>query len=115
LEAHAFAEDQDWIGFLLCRSATKRLSALRLLPSRRLNYRRWKIPFKSHVKARRKVGFKPLYAYAIGVSSPVKNENFYLECLREMVANIKKQKVRKKYRNAIQFLEHFGVLLPRAQ
>jgi hypothetical protein len=111
LEAHTFAEDQDWIGFVLCRSATKHLTALRLLPSRRLNYRRWKIPFKSHKKPQKKIGLKPLYAYAIGVSSPVSGENFYLESLRGMVADIKEQKVRRKYLNAIQFLEYFGVML----
>lgn len=112
LEANRFTEDQDWVGLVLCRSATKRLIALRLSPSRLLNYRRWKIPFKSRRKSKRTSDMKPLYAYVFGASPSVNGKNIYLEFLREMLTHIRERKVRRKYLNAIQFLEHFGVMLP---
>ena len=108
LEAYKNEEDQAWIGFLLCRSATRRLKELGLLPSERLNYRRYKIPWKTPTRSEHKA----LYAYLIGTSCPSNGKNLYLEKLREMMAAAKTRKVKSMYRKTIQFLEYYGVLRP---
>ncbi|HXC97760.1 MAG TPA: hypothetical protein VN048_00355 [Verrucomicrobiae bacterium] len=102
-EAYGHGENLNWIGFLLCRSATQRLTDLGLPPSRRLNYRRFKIPWTKKIS-----GQKPLYAYLIGASSPRNGQNDYLEILREMMPQAGNAK--KKYQKIIDFLEQHGVL-----
>lgn len=37
VEAYRFGEAQDWLGLILCRSATKRMTTVGLRPSQRLN------------------------------------------------------------------------------
>jgi hypothetical protein len=110
IEAYRFGEAQDWLGFALCRSATRRMAAVGLPPCQRLNYRRWKIPWSKKKKS--KSGARPLYAYAIGVSSTSRGKNQHLDALREMAQRAKTRRVKQMYRNAIRFLEHFGILQP---
>lgn len=110
IEAYRFGEAQDWLGFALCRSATRRMGAIGLPPSQRLNYRRWKIPWSK--KKKTKSGARPLYAYAIGVSSTSWGKNPHLDALREMAQRAKTRRVKQMYRNAIRFLEHVGPLRP---
>jgi hypothetical protein len=104
IEAYEQAENQNWIGFLLCRSATQRLAKLKLPPSKRLNYQRWRIP-----RNKRTRGKKALYAYLIGASSPSKGKNDYLETLRQMMLQAETKKDKNKYRKTIEFLEHYGI------
>lgn len=104
IEAYEHADNQGWIGFLLCRSATQRLTGLKLPPSRRLNYRPWPIPWK-----RKKRGQKPLYAYLIGASCTSKGKNDYIEILRQMLVEAETRKDKNRYRKAIEFLERCGV------
>jgi hypothetical protein len=105
IEAYEQAENQNWIGFLLCRSASQRLAKLKLPPSKRLHYRRWRIPWNKKMR-----GKKALYAYLIGASSPAKGKNDYLETLRQMMLQVKTRKDKNKYKKTIEFLEHHGVL-----
>jgi hypothetical protein len=105
VEAYEHAENQNWIGFLLCRSATRRLTELKLPPSRRLNYRRCRIPWKG-----KKRGVKPLYAFSIGASTPISGKNVCLDALSRMALEAKTAKVREKYRKTIEFLSDCGVL-----
>lgn len=102
-EAYRHGENQNWIGFFLCRSATRRLNDLKLPASRRLNYRRFSIHGKKKIS-----GQKPLYAYLVGASTPVSGRNDYLEVLRQMMLEAGPHK--KKYEQVIEFLEHYGVL-----
>jgi hypothetical protein len=103
-EAYRHGENQNWIGLLLCRSATQHLEKLNLPASRRLNYRRFKIPWKKQIG-----GKKPLYAYLIGASTPSRGQNDYLDRLREMI--LEAGPARKKYQHAIDFLKQHGVLV----
>ena len=105
IEAYEQAESQNWIGFLLCRSAAQRLKAFNLSPAKMLNYRRWQIPWKKTAR-----GKKALYAYLIGASSPSSGKNDLLEDLRLMMLQAETKKDKNKYRNTIKFLEHHGVL-----
>jgi hypothetical protein len=105
IEAYDHAENQNWIGLVLCRSATRRMAKLRLPPSRRLNYRRWPIPWN-----KKKKGLKPLYAYAIGAAGSTAVRNDSLETLREMMATAKTRREKNKYRASIKFLELHGFL-----
>jgi hypothetical protein len=104
IEAYEHGENQNWIGFLLCRSATGRLRRLGLAPSRRLNYRGWRIPWN-----KKKRGLRPLYAYLIGASSSSRGKNDCLEALQQMMARAQSRKDKHKYRETIEFLEHHGV------
>jgi hypothetical protein len=99
IEAYEHAENQDWIGFLLCRSATRRLGELNLPPSRRLNYRRRKIPWRKVLP-----GQKPLHAYLIGASSSTRGRNDHLRILHDMMAEAEGGKEKGKYRKTIEFL-----------
>jgi hypothetical protein len=105
IEAYEQAENQNWIGFLLCRSATQRLSKLKLPPSKRLNYRRSLIPWNKKTR-----GKNALYAYLIGASSASKGKNDHVETLRQMMLQAETKKVKNKYQKTIEFLEQHGVL-----
>ncbi len=105
IEAYEQAENQNWIGFLLCHSATQRLATFNLSPSKMLNYRRWRIPWN-----KRKRGKNALYAYLIGASSPSKGKNDCLKTLRQMMLQAETKKDKNKYQKTIEFLEHYGVL-----
>jgi|SRR5665213_774138 len=104
IEAYEQAENQNWIGFLLCHSAARRLKEFNLSPSKMLNYRRWQIPWKKRTR-----GKKALHAYLIGASSPSRGKNDYLETLRQMMLQAETKKDKNKYRKTIEFLEHHGV------
>lgn len=101
-EAYSHSENQDWIGLLVCRSATQRLNNLKLPASRRLNYCRFKIPGKKRLP-----GQKPLYAYLIGASTSQNGQNDYLEILRQMM--LESGNAKKKYQQVIDFLKRHGV------
>jgi hypothetical protein len=105
IEAYEHAENQNWVGFLLCRSATQRLVKLKPAPSGRLNYRRWKIPW-----SRKRPELKPLYVYLIGASCAARGRNAHLEILRQMMSSAQSRRDRNKYREVIRFLEHYGVM-----
>lgn len=105
IEAFEQAENQNWIGFLLCHSAVLRLKKFNLSPSRMLNYRRWQMPKNKNLR-----GKNALHAYLIGASSPSKGNNDYLETLRQMMLQAETKKDKNKYRKTIDFLEHHGVL-----
>ena len=104
IEAYGHGENQNWIGLLLCRSATRRLQQLGLPPSRRLNYRRWRIPF-----TRKKRGLKPLYACLMGSSWASRGTNDRLEALRKMMVQAPSRRDKNKHRETIKFLESYGV------
>jgi hypothetical protein len=108
IEAYQFAEAQDWIGLALCRSATRRMIAIKPPPSQRLNYRRHKIPLTKG--KRNRLGGMPLYAYAIGFASSSDGQNDYLDALREMLQRVESPKIRTKYQNTIRFLEKYGLM-----
>jgi hypothetical protein len=108
LEAYGFGEKQNWIGFILCRSATRRLTTLRLPAPERLNYRRWKIPFNNS----KVPGATPLYGYLIGATCPMNGRNIYRDIIQEMGNTVHDRQVKKKYENTLRFLDHFGIAQP---
>ena len=104
IEAYEHGENQNWIGFLLCRSATRHLEKLGLTPSQRLNYRRWRVPFN-----KKKHGPRPLYACLIGASSSSGVKHDCLEALRQMMVQAETRRDKSKYSETIKFLEHHGM------
>jgi hypothetical protein len=105
IEAYEQAENQNWIGLILCNSAVQRLKDFNLSPSKMLNYRRWQIP-----KNKKMHGKNALHAYLIGASSPSKGKNDFLETLQQLMLQAETKKDKNKYRNTIEFLKHHGVL-----
>ncbi len=105
IEAYEQAENQNWIGFLLCYSAAQQLKKFDLSPSKLLNYRRWQIPRNKQTR-----GKNALHAYLIGSSSSLKGKNVYLGTLRQMMLQAKTKRDKSKYQKTIRFLEHHGVL-----
>lgn len=106
-EAYRDSENWNCIGVLLCRSATQRLTALKLPPSKRLNYRRFKFSWKRKIPGR-----KPLYAYLIGASTPRGGQNDYLTDLHQMMSEVDSTKGKIKYQQVVSFLERYGIMKP---
>jgi hypothetical protein len=100
-EAYLHGENQNWIGLLLCRSATQRMNDLKLPASQRLNYRRYRIPWKKKLS-----GEKPLYAYLIGASTARPGQNDYKKIVKQM--KFEAGTAKNKYQRVIKFLEHYG-------
>ena len=112
VEAHAFGERFDWIGFVLTPSAVLRMAdpEVNLPANGRLNYREWKAPTK---KAKRDVVVEEqVAAYLIGASSPINGQNIYIPKLESMAQRNNNPEVKVKYSNTIHFLKHFGVIQP---
>jgi hypothetical protein len=106
VEAAQMEKNINWIGFVLCRSASDRMADtdVNLPVSQRINYREWNVPTKQ--------GLKPTVAYLIGASSPQNNENTYIPILEELREQARDPGVKEMYNNTTQFLKHYGVLLP---
>jgi hypothetical protein len=106
-EAYQFSDNLNWIGMPLCRSATQRLTILKLAPSKRLNYRRVKFSWKRKIP-----GLKPLYAYLIGASTTQAGQNNYLEILHQMMSEVDSTKDKAKYQQIVSLLECYGTMKP---
>lgn len=101
IEAYEYGEAQDWIGFLLCPSAIKRLNEVGLPADERLNYAYADIPFKAtHANVVTK-----LPACILGSWDYINGENLCLSALREMKLKAPNDSVARKYDNSIKFIE----------
>ena len=101
IEAYEYGEAQDWIGFLLCPSAVKRLNEVGLPADERLNYAYTDIPTK---KTHANAAFK-LPACILGCWAYINGENLCLSALREMKLKAPDDSIARKYDNAIKFIE----------
>lgn len=100
IEAYEYGEAQDWIGFLLCPSASKQMKVIELPADQRINYAYWNIPFKKRdydLTSR-------LPAYIVGDSVKINGKNVCLEKLKEMKNSQSDDRIIKKYDNTIDFI-----------
>lgn len=102
LDAYRVGESLDWIGFVLCDSAKKRLSEVGLPADQRLNYANWAVPVKGAKHRDSKT--KQMTAYIIS-SSP---SRIHIEeisgLLSEMQSRECSESIRRKYSNTLKFL-----------
>lgn len=105
-QAYRCAENSNWLGFVLAKSAEDKMKELRVDATSR--YREWPVQFKKK-ESSRDYEVKSVFAYQIGPSSinPVPGNNScrsYLETLEKMQADAP-AKDKPKYVNAINFLK----------
>lgn len=101
VEAYEYGDGQDWIGLLLCPSATERLEALGLPASGRLNYTFADVPWKRPPRG----APAHLPACILGNWITVNDRNPCLDALQAMASHIAAVPVREKYLRAIAFIE----------
>lgn len=112
IEAYEYTVCQDWIGFVLCPSAIKRIEELKREKGTeaeiydRLNFKYWEVPLKKKIEQSERQLSNHLLAYRLGRALGGHNTRegciSILESLRnEAVVEV----VRKKYQNTIDFLQ----------
>jgi hypothetical protein len=102
VEAYEYGEAQDWIGLVLCPSATERLKHLGLPPEERLYYTYAEIPFSKRPKEL----VRKLPACIIGnwVGKSPNDQNPIIEKLNQMKERVIDEVIRSKYDRTIKFL-----------
>ena len=102
VEAYRVGESQDWLGFVLCESATKQLDLVGLPANERLNYAYWSVPFKS-----KKLPYelRRLPAFIIGAGPSESGQRLCREALHRMKTAAKEEEICRKYTNTLEFLE----------
>lgn len=103
VEAYEYGEAQDWIGYLLCPSAVRRLNAVGLPADERLNYAFSKVPFKAEKKPQDATTHFP--CCILGEWVKINGKNQCLDRLREMMGRVTDEKIKQKYKNTIDFVE----------
>ncbi|MEP7355025.1 MAG: hypothetical protein ABI824_17495 [Acidobacteriota bacterium] len=120
VEAYDYGEGQDWIGLILCPSASNRLHSLNVAPPP-VHYKSHKIDWTiQEMKERRPKGAPDeLTACLIGNHSDSCGENsciFHLETMLKgsetMPEGIQKENVRRKYERTIDFLRANPRVIP---
>ncbi len=100
VEAYEYGENQNWLGFLLCPSATEEMQAIGLPADKRLDYAYWEIPYKIYSNSLP----RSLPAYIIGGSVETNGKNVCLKKLKEMKSRQTDDRLLKKYDNTIRFI-----------
>ena len=96
----------NWIGFVLCDSAIRRMSEIGPPADQRLNYRKWAPPTKNENAYDKS---EEVVALLFGASYPTNGQNTLIRELEKMAERETDSKVREKYENSLKFLNHFGV------
>jgi len=104
VEACCAGESQDWLGFVLCESATAQLGLVGLAPNERLNYAYWSVPFKSK-ELPYEIRRCRLQAFIIGAGPSESGQRSCREALLRMQAAANEEEIRRKYANTLEFLE----------
>jgi hypothetical protein len=109
VEAYEVAESCNWLGFVLCPSATSRMEKELVCPIEKYNgyadlYKPWGIPKREAKK--RDIGIEPGIACHLGISK--KETKKLLQSLKTMkkLAGTTEQKM--KYENTKKFLQKFS-------
>jgi len=97
VEAHQYAEGQNWIGFVLSPSAKRRASQLRLLPSS--FYRSWPVSLKRTPETE-----ETLQAFMLDSTPLSPRGGDILRALRRMERRVVRPDVRLMYTRTIEFL-----------
>ena len=104
LDAYHCGESQDWLGFVLTRSAIDRLSALGLSVEKMRDYRYYAVPIKHRTRE------SPRSQAACIVGNWFRSEghtNRLLSKLQMMEAKQTDPKIRRKYKRTIKFLRQY--------
>lgn len=104
VEAYEHGEVQNWIGYILCPSAVKRLDEVGLPAAKQINYAYANIPVNPAKQLPQDFIYK-LPACILGRWSPINGENLCLSALREMKSMSMVDSIAQKYDNSIQFIE----------
>jgi hypothetical protein len=107
VEAARSEQKYNWIGFVLCNSAIQRMNEIGLPADQRLNYRKWSPPTKNENTYDES---EEVIALLYGASNSINGENILIRELEIMLERETDSKVKEKYKNSLQFLNHFGVL-----
>ncbi|MGD0280496.1 MAG: hypothetical protein ABSC11_14510 [Smithella sp.] len=103
IEAYEYGEAQDWIGFLLCPSADKRLKDLDVPPVKTFrDYVYTDIPIKKDLSNLN----NNLPALIIGRWMKINNQNPIIEKLSKMKERITDENIRSKYDRTIEFIKN---------
>lgn len=98
LEAYEYAENQNWIGLVLCPSSLK---YFKYFPVReRSHYVEYKIPFKKSMKIK-----TPMACFLGNWIRKPDGENLLLKYLKEMESVQKEKTIALKYKRTIHFIE----------
>ncbi len=101
IEAYEYGEAQDWIGFVLCPSAERKLNSIGLFSNESLPYAHTNIPYN-----KRKDELKSnLPACILGCWVQMGDKNPTLKNLYEMRDSAVEEKIKQKYDNSITFIE----------
>jgi len=115
VDAHHFAEECNWIGFVLCPSAVSQIGKLNLPATRPITcgkYKLWSVPTKKNAEP----GVKPTVETVIECSKELHallygacfgNGSQFMRELNAMSSRTNSPKDKVKYANSIQFLSHF--------
>lgn len=102
VEAYLYGEAQDWVGYVLCPSATGAMERLGVPADRRLHYAFWTPQWSKRAPAG---ALDRLSACLLGSWITLSGRNPIRARLQEMAARHEPGKIRAKYERAVQFLD----------
>jgi hypothetical protein len=103
VDAHALAENIDFITHILTRSAEEQVVAIGL-PVENWHYAYIKVPYKEN-KDNKEDWPEKLPAYIVGSAGSINGRRVGLDELRELMHSAKSPSVKQKYKNTIDFAE----------
>jgi hypothetical protein len=105
VEAYKTSECQDWIGYVLCDTASVQLKKVGLPANERLNYAEYPVPFKSYENEKVVRYERLLPSFIIGESPSMKGQERCRKALMSMAKEYKGAGIERKYRNTLEFLD----------
>jgi hypothetical protein len=105
IEAYKISESQDWIGFVLCETASCQLKKVGLPANERLNYAEYPVPLKSYESEKVVRHERLLPSFIIGESPSAQGQERCRKALLAMAKQHKGTEIEGKYKNTLKFLE----------
>jgi hypothetical protein len=105
IEAYKISESQDWIGFVLCETASGQLKKVGLPVNERLNYTEYPVPFKGYENEKVVRHERLLPSFIIGESPSAQGQERCRKALLAMAKQHKGTEIERKYKNTLKFLE----------
>lgn len=105
IEAYKTSECQDWIGYVLCETASGQLRKVGLPANKRLNYAEYPVPFKNYENEKVVRHERLLPSFIIGESPSAQGQKRCRTALLAMAKQHKGTEIEKKYENTLKFLD----------
>lgn len=105
IEAYKISESQDWIGFVLCETASAQLKGVGLPANERLNYAKYPVPLKGYENGKVFRHERLLPSFIIGESPSAQGQKRCRKALLAMAKQHKGTEIEGKYKNTLKFLE----------